>query len=84
MRFGSDFQIYDIGGEEGRMLQVAIEDLVLRGRIGEYCRHVFELWCEANGMDDRQGLLCMSTTFPQWALLSLLRNRVIEVEDANS
>ena len=54
-------------------LRVATEELVQTGHIDPDARYFFEVWRASLGFDDRQGLLLMSTAFPQRALLSLLR-----------
>ena len=56
-------------------LRQEIELLVVHGTITERIRVFFEFWRVALGYDDRQGLLLMSTAFPQRVLLSLLHHK---------
>ena len=64
---------------EAQELQIEIEALVLRGIISERLREIFEVWRIELGYDDRQGLLLMSTAFPQRVLISLLRRHFVDL-----
>lgn len=63
----------DITAQEALSLREAIVPLILNGTISEQARIYFEHWRTELGYDDRQGLLLMSTAFPQRVLLSLLQ-----------
>ena len=58
---------------EAFRLRKATEELVQTGHITPDARYFFEVWRVSLGYDERQGMMLMSTAFPQRALLSLLR-----------
>ena len=64
---------FDFDYNEAIRLRVDLEKLILKGEITSQLRdEFFEPWRIGLGYDDRQGLLLMSTAFPQRMLLSLL------------
>lgn len=62
----------DMTAPEAWALREAVVPMILNGVISEQARIYFELWRRELGYDSRQGLLLMTTAFPQRALLSLL------------
>ena len=58
--------------EQFQELGQAVEKLVVLGEITPEIQDYFEFWRTELGYDDRQGLLLMSTAFPQRVLLSLV------------
>ena len=56
-------------------LQFLLKKMIVRGKIDEELWIIFDEWKNACGIDDRQRLLLVSTTFPQKMLLSLLETK---------
>ena len=59
--------------DDAARLRKVMDELVLMGHIMPDAHYFFEVWRICLGFEDKQGLLLMSTAFPQRALLSLLK-----------
>jgi hypothetical protein len=76
MNVNQDTMLFEnLTDDDAVRLRIVVEELVLTGHIMPDARYFFEVWRTSLGMDDRQGLLLMSTAFPQRALLSILKRR---------
>lgn len=68
----------DLSNEEADAMLVVLENIVLRGEVPSPFPPWLKEWMETFGYNGSQGLLLVSTAFPQRALLSLVYHYMLK------
>lgn len=63
----------DLTQDDAVAMQAFAERIILRGNIPHPLPQYFHDWMKAFEYDERQGLIMLSTAFPQRVLLSVVR-----------